>query len=123
MCSICSLYLNITYSSSSIVSCCTCNNSAHVNCITMTNNHTWTCNLCLLSVLPFNFNSDTLSSAVDNITMNSNVCKSFLSEDLLRKHMLPNALVIPSEHLLNNQDIDPDINFYNTISKGACCNS
>jgi len=89
----------------------------------MTTNDTWTCNLCLLSVLPFNLNSDTLSSAVDNITMDSNVCKSFLSEDLLRKHMLPNALVIPSEHLLNNQDIDPDINFYNTISKGACCKS
>ena len=44
--------------------------------------------------------------------MDNNLGKFFLSASRV---MLPNTLVIPSEPLLNNQDFDPDINFYYPI--------
>jgi len=67
--------------------------------------------------LPFQFNFQILDS-VNSIDKN---ILRLTSVNALQLHslVLRNTLVKPAEHLIDNQDIDPDTNFYDTLSKGS----
>ena len=118
LCFIFSLNFKTLNDSSSMVQCYSWKNYVHVDCRGILNViDIWICSLCFLYTLPYNPNSHSLDSVVDNVMMDNNLGKFAVSASCLHKLMLPNILVKPSEPLLNNQDFDSDINFYDAISK------
>ena len=97
----------------SFIRCSTCKSAAHSVCVNLSNSFAWTCNFCILSVLPYNSIldlSDLDKSSVDNI-------RKIPILNNLPKLSLFDLSDDATKHLLNNQDIDPDINCYNTNLK------
>ena len=110
------------------IHCSVCYAVHHIKCISIDpviiahledRNESWYCSICLIDIFPYNAIADD-DEFVSAITSNSTMSLNYLSDKLFMPFELND-----SEHLAGscNEDIDPDIQFFNTFNQNiAKCN-
>ena len=97
-----------------------CVNSFHLKCANVDLKPDWYCNVCTQTLFPFNGIVD------DNEFINTVVYYSQLSMNLSTLEYLNKCVYNPFSYdrkraLLNNKDIDPDLNYFNTEIENNKC--
>ena len=110
------------------IHCSVCYAVHHIKCISIDpviiahledRNESWYCSICLIDIFPYNAIADD-DEFVSAITSNSTMSLNYLSDKLFMPFELND-----SEHLAGscNEDIDPDIQFFNTFNQNITrCN-